>query len=95
MRGAVATHSQPLQANAPSLVSTCLVMHARCEPTRGTCVQSLGGIRRRVVMVRSVAFEGTAPDAMDFKSRRSPVFGQRGMVACTQPLAAEVGPRRA
>ncbi len=27
---------------------------------------------------------------MDFNSRRSPVLGMRGMVACTQPLAAEV-----
>jgi len=27
---------------------------------------------------------------MDFNSRRSPVLGTRGMVACTQPLAAEV-----
>lgn len=28
---------------------------------------------------------------MDFNSRRSPVLGTRGMVACSQPLAAEVG----
>ena len=30
-------------------------------------------------------------ELMDFTSRRSPVLGTRGMVACTQPLAAEVG----
>lgn len=29
---------------------------------------------------------------MDFKSRRSPVLGRRGMVASSQPLASEVGP---
>ena len=33
-------------------------------------------------------------ELMDFTSRRSPVLGTRGMVACTQPLAAEVGMRR-
>ena len=27
---------------------------------------------------------------MDFRSRRSAVMGTRGMVACSQPLAAEV-----
>ena len=29
---------------------------------------------------------------MDFKSRRSPVLGTRGMVASSQPLASEVRP---
>ncbi len=38
---------------------------------------------------------GSAPPeppfhVMDFKSRRSAVMGRRGMVACSQPLAAEV-----
>ena len=29
---------------------------------------------------------------MDFKSRRSPVLGRRGMVASSQPLASEASP---
>ena len=32
--------------------------------------------------------------ALPFISRRSPVMGTRGMVACTQPLAAEVTQNR-
>lgn len=31
-----------------------------------------------------------AGDSLPFISRRSPVLGKRGMVACSQPLAAEV-----
>lgn len=31
-------------------------------------------------------------DFMEFVSRRSPVLGRRGMVACTQPLASEASP---
>jgi gamma-glutamyltranspeptidase/glutathione hydrolase len=30
------------------------------------------------------------PD-FSFRSRRSPVLARHGMVACTQPLAAEIG----
>eukprot|EP00879_Flechtneria_rotunda_P004254 GHRR01004503.1.p1 GENE.GHRR01004503.1~~GHRR01004503.1.p1 ORF type:complete len:608 (+),score=203.40 GHRR01004503.1:170-1993(+) len=33
------------------------------------------------------------PSSLSFTSRRSPVYGVRGMVACTQPLAAEAGLR--
>ena len=29
--------------------------------------------------------------AFTFNSRRSPVYGRNGMVACTQPLAADAG----
>jgi hypothetical protein len=31
-----------------------------------------------------------AEELLPFISRRSPVLGKRGMVACSQPLAAEV-----
>lgn len=33
------------------------------------------------------------PQRHNFQSKRSPVLSKRGMVACTQPLASEVGLR--
>ena len=41
-------------------------------------------------MVGSASLPVMREDFMEFNSRRSPVIGRRGMVACTQPLASEV-----
>lgn len=48
---------------------------------------SLGG---SLAARHRVASSAVHEAGMDFGSRRSPVLGRRGMVACTQPLAAEV-----
>jgi hypothetical protein len=44
-------------------------------------------------MRTTAVYPGNTPQFMQFPSRRSVVHSTRGIVACTQPLAAEAGQR--
>jgi gamma-glutamyltranspeptidase/glutathione hydrolase len=44
-------------------------------------------------MKATAVYPGSTPQFMQFPSRRSVVHSTKGIVACTQPLAAEAGQR--
>ena len=74
-------------------------LHPAPKHAAGTAAMAPGHVRYPLETTPAIPGRTASTDAdkrahvelMDFTSRRSPVLGTRGMVACTQPLAAEVG----
>ena len=78
----------PLRLSLSQLKSTLRVFPSRVFPSTVSAFQHL-----KMPLNAQAIYPASEPDFVQFPSRRSVVHSTNGIVACSQPLAAEAGQR--